>query len=254
MTKLKNAIVGTMALGVLFIPGIATANDKHATGGSATANSTEKTRSDQRKADAKAATFDEVKSRCVKAIADRQARLDRLALKVGQTVDEHDLALQAIIVTSQSGLIALKAAIDGNTSDLATLKEDCQRIVTDLRIYALRVPQINLVMSIDKFDTAMAKLATLHDELAAAIVAAQNAGDPDAAQAAELLTKLEAKLASATTKSDGIDVAGLLAITPGAYNADKRVLNPYLQSVRSARSDLKKASQLARQIAELLEP
>ena len=209
VAKLKNAVVGTMALGVLLVPGISVANDKPAT---SSAKAT--------------ATFEEVKSRCLKGIDDRQARLARLATKVGQTADEHDPALQAIIVTSQSGLIALKATIESNTSDLVALKRDCQRIITDLRIYALRVPQINLVMSIDKLDAAMAKLATLHDELPPNLVD---------------------KLATATAKIDGIDVAGLLAITPAGYNVDKKVLHPYLQSVRSARSDLEKISQFAKQ-------
>jgi hypothetical protein len=151
-----------------------------------------------------AATIEGVKAKCVKAIADRQSKLDGLAAKVAQSPDPHDDDLSAIITTSRSGLIALRAAIEANTSDLATLKRDCQRVLIDLRIYELRVPQINLVMSIDK-------------------------------------------LATATTKIDGVDVAGLLAITPSVYNADKKVLRPYLQSVRSARSDLAKASQFAKQ-------
>ena len=209
MTKLKNAVVGSMALGILLVPGISVANDKPATSSAKAA-----------------ATFEDAKDRCLKGIDDRQARLARLATKVGQTPDAHDPALQAIIVTSQSGLIALKAAIEADTSDLVALKRDCQRIVTDLRIYALRVPQINLVMSIDKLDTAMAKLATLHDEMPSNLVD---------------------KLAAATAKIDGIDVAGLLAITPAGYNVDKKVLIPYLQSVRSARSDLEKISQFSKQ-------
>jgi hypothetical protein len=215
MARLKRTVAGAVALGVLFIPGIAAANDRRPT--------------------ATATTFDDVKTRCTKSIADRQAKLDRLSAQIAKSVDPHDADLNTIITTAKSGLIALQASIDGNAGDLATLKSDCQRIVTDLRIYALRVPQINLVMSIDTFDAAMAKLAPLHDQLAAA-------GDPDAAEA-------EAKLASATTKIDGIDIDSLLAITPGTYNADKKVLGSYLQSVRSARSDLEKASQLARHIA-----
>src|SRR5688572_33163785 len=107
MTKLKNAVVGTMALGVLLVPGISAANDKPAT---SSAKAT--------------ATFEEVKSRCLKGIDDRQAWLGRLSTKVGQAADEHDPALQAIIVTSRSGLIAVKAAIDANTSDLVALKRD----------------------------------------------------------------------------------------------------------------------------------
>ena len=208
MTKLKNAVVSTMALGVLLVPGISVANDKPAT------------------TSAKAATFEDAKARCLKLIADRQAKLDRLTAKVAESPDPHDAELTAIITTSKSGLIALQAAIEANTSNLAALRADCQRIITDLRIYALRVPQINLVMSIDKFDAAMAKLATLHDELPPSLVD---------------------KLATAKAKIDGIDVAGLLAITPAGYNVDRKVLSPYLQTVRSARSDLEKISQFAKQ-------
>jgi hypothetical protein len=191
---------------------------------------------------------------CVKSITDRQARLDRAAAKVANSPDAHDAQLMAIILASKSSLIALQAEIDGDTGDLTALKEDCKRIVTDNRIYALRLPQINLVMSIDRLDASLVKFDALHDQLVAAIAAANTAGDPDAAEAAETLTKLEAKLASAKATLDGIDVDALLAITPADYNANKKVLQPYLQAVRSAHSDVKKAAKSAKHIAELLEP
>ena len=200
------------------------------------------------------ASFDDVKAKCVKAITDRQARLDKAAAKVAKSPDPHDAALNTIITNSKSALAALQTEIEGDTGDLTALKEDCQRIVTDLRIYALRLPQINLVMSIDRLNSSMDKFDTLHDQLVAAIAAANTAGDPDAADAAALLTKLEEKLASAKTKLDGVDVDALLAITPADYNANKNVLKPYLQAVRSASSDVRKASQLAKHIAKMLEP
>jgi hypothetical protein len=90
--------------------------------------------------------------------------------------------------------------------------------------------------------------------MADAVAAAGAAGDPDAADAQELLGVLEMKLADAQGKIDGIDVASLLTVTPAVYNAGKKVLSPALQAVRSARADIKKASQLARHIVHLLEP
>ena len=257
MNKMNKTVAGMVTLGVLLFPGVASANDKHDTGPTPTANSTDtKGRTDVRKTNVSVkdqASFDEVKAKCVKAITDRQASLDKAAAKVAKSPDPHDAALNTIITDSKTALTALQTQIEADT-DLTALKADCQRVVTDLRIYALRLPQINLVMSIDRLDASLVKFGTLHDQLVAAIAAANTAGDPDAANAAALLTKLEAKLASAKTKLDGIDVDALLAITPADYNANKNVLKPYLQAVRSANSDVRDAAQLARHIAKLLEP
>jgi hypothetical protein len=219
---MHKTVAGMATMGVMLFPGAAFANDRatndaHTT---STANHSDgKSRGDQHTSNSKGTSFDDVKARCVKAIADRQARLDRVATKVAANPDPHDADLLAIIASSKSALVALQAEIDADTGDLAALKEDCQRIVTDNRIYALRLPQINLVMSIDRLDASMAKFDALHDQLVAAIAAANTAGDPDAAEAAETLTKLEAKLASAKTTLDGIDVGALLALTPADYNA-----------------------------------
>jgi hypothetical protein len=232
MSKTRNVVIATVTAFVLLCPGAASAH--------------ETTKA--------ASSFDRTKALCLRAISQRQATLDRLTTKVAANADPHDADLVALITTAKSGLIAAQAAIEGTTSDGAALKDACRHIVTDLRIYALRVPQINLVMTVDKLDAAMAKFDALHDQLADAVAAAGAAGDPDAAKAQEQLDKLDAKRASVGAKIDGIDVDALIAITPGAYNADKKVLRPYLQEVRALRADVKKASQLAKHIARLLEP
>ena len=240
MRKTKNVVIATVTAAVLLCPGAASAHEKQ--GG-------------PRASDTKAASsFDQTKRWCLEAVSARQAKLDRMGAKVAATADPHDAPLVALITTAKSGLIAAQAAIEGIASDSAALKEACRSIVTDLRIYALRVPQINLVMTFDKLDAATSKFDALHGQLVDAVAAAGAAGDPDAAKVHEQLGKLDAKLASVGAKIDAIDVRALLAITPGAYNADKKVLRPYLQEVRAVRADVKKASQLARHIARLLEP
>ena len=229
----RNVVIAAVTAVVLLCPGAASARERQGTS---------------------RVTDDQPRDRCLKAIDDRHARLDRLRAKVAANADPHDADLAALNTTAKSGLIAAQAAIEGNPSDTSALNEDCRRIVTDLRVYALRVPQINLVMSIDKLDTALTKFEALHGQLADAVAAAGAAGDSDAAKAHEVLGKVVTKLASAAAKIDGIDVSALLAITPVGYNANKKVLHPILQDVRAARADVKKASELAKYIAQLLDP
>jgi hypothetical protein len=237
MKNAKRKVAAMVTMSVMLVPGVAVANDTHGTSTS--------------KSNTTTATFDGYRAMCVKSITDRQTRLDRAAAAVANSPDARDAQLTAIILVSKSSLIALQAEIDSDTGDLAALKEDCKRIVTDNRIYALRLPQINLVMSVDRLNASSVKFDALHAQLVAAIAAANAAGDPDATEATETLTKLEAKLASAKATLDGIDVDALRAITPADYNANKKVLQPYLQAVRSAHSDVKKAAKSAKYIAQL---
>jgi hypothetical protein len=257
--KMKRTVAGMVTMGVLLFPGVAFANDKaHNEKSSNEKSSNEKTHNEKTSTDDKhdsaAASFDEIKAKCVKAITDRQASLDRAATNVLKTSDPHDGVLTTLITNSQNALAALLVEVNADTGDLAALKQDCQRIVTDNRIYALRLPQINAVMSIDRLNASLVKFGTLHDQLVAAIAAANSSSDPDAAEATATLAELEAKLASAKATLDGIDINALLAITPADYNANKNVLQPYLQAVRSAHSDVKQAAKLAKHIAKLLEP
>lgn len=149
-------------------------------------------------------------------------------------------ALQAEISATRTGLSALKATIDAETS-IPALKADIVKIATEFRVYLLVIPQVNLTNAADAVLAAQAKFATVNTNLAAKIAAAKAAGkDTTAAQ-----TDLDAMNAAVTAAAGlaGPLPAQLLALTPAQYNAG--TAGPVLKTARAnlvaARNDLKTA-------------
>jgi hypothetical protein len=232
MRTLRRMVVAATATGLMFVPGAASARNSDA-------------------GERRAAPTPPLETRCLDAIRERDAALDRLRVKIGDSPGPHDAALVAIVNSAKTGLIVLQAAIEDPASDASTRKADCRRIVTDLRIYSLRVPQINLVITFDDLDHAFDELARLQNELGEAVEGAAD-GDPDAVAARDELARLGDALAGARAKIDTIDVEALLAVTPRSYNTEKKVLRPPLQMMREVRRDLDRASASVARLAQLL--
>jgi hypothetical protein len=138
-------------------------------------------------------------------------------------------ALSAEVATTKTGLTALKAQIDAETS-LDALKAEVKQIATEFRVYLLVVPQVNLVNGADAVGTAKATFDTVSTKLAARIAAEKAAGkDTTAAQA-----DLDA-MNAAVTQAAGLAQplpATLLALTPAQWNAG--TAGPVLTSARAA--------------------
>ena len=242
-------------MGALFIPGIATANDKHGTTTRRPSDWTEKTgRSDQRTTSTKAAarTFEEVKSRCLKGIAGRQARLDRLGAKVGQTVDEHDLALLAIVTTSPKWAISLKATIEANTGDLAKhrggLPADRHRSA-DLRVArpADRLGDVDRQGRRGDGETrGLARRVGGHDRGGRP---SEHPGGPDAGGGRGVVDEARSRARPVPRRRSTVSMpSGYSAISSSRrlQRLTGRCCICTCQWVRSARSDLRKASQFGR--------
>lgn len=138
-------------------------------------------------------------------------------------------ALTTKIDATRSGLVALKATIDGDTT-VTQLRADLRRIVTDYRVYLLVAPQVHLTIGADAESTAVAKLQTLAGKLANAISQAKaNGKDVTAAQAD--LGAMNGQVAAAQARVSPI-VAGLLPLTPAQWNAG--TAEPVLRADRSA--------------------
>jgi hypothetical protein len=232
MRTLRRMVVAATATGLMLVPGAASARDSDA-------------------GPRRVAPVPPLETRCLDAIRERDAALDRLRVKIDDSPGPHDAALVAIVNSAKTGLIVLQAAIEDPASEASSRKADCRRIVTDLRIYSLRVPQINLVVTLDELDHAFDELARLQDQLGDGVEAAAADGEPDAVAAREELARLEDTLAGARAKIDTIDVEALLAVTPRSYHTDKKVLRLSLLTMREVRRELDRASASVGRLAQL---
>ena len=197
-------------------------------------------------------TVASLKARCTEQITRRLTDLDRLAARVAERADvltdAHEVAIAMIITDASAGLLVLQGEIDATTT-LDALKPLCSRIVTDFRIYALRIPQVNIVLAADAIGAKQAMFATLRDELVAAIAVGTT---PDnESRLAALLAEFDAHVLAMVAAADGVaDPA--LATTVADYNTNPKVLKPFVAAMRTARGEAKGAAKSARSILRLL--
>ena len=209
----------------------------------------DKQRNGQGSAKAKQLTRD----KCLKEIDRRLEEIDELLAKVADddtATPAHKIALTAILNSAKTGLATLRAKIEADT-DPTQLQADCQSIFTDFRIYALRVPQVNLVLAADRALAQQTKFASLKTKLQQAIADATTAGNPNVTRAQDLLTDFDAKVAAGLAEATGVADAVIL-LTPADWNANHDVLKPFITKLRNVRSDFRAASKDARQILALL--
>jgi hypothetical protein len=203
---------------------------------------------------------------CVAQIDRRVKDVDKLLARVAGAPDvtaAHRTTLTSALQDARAGLVALRAEVielATATTGTATLTPQhdepapptvemspevaaaCERMYTEFRIYALRKPQVNLVVGADRVSGQRALFDLLASELDAAIAALPS--DPDAAEARRLLDEYRASIASA---SDAVIEFG-----PEDWNANPSILGPYVDVMRQVKRDLRTAKQDAKQIVALL--
>ena len=260
-TTMRRVLAGVTLAGVLTLPlgGIAAASDggrdrvPTAPGGQASGAGVRS--SDAPKKDSEKAaptTVAGLKARCTEQINRRLTDLDRLAARVAERADvltdAHEAAIATIITDAKAGLLVLRGEIDA-AATLDALKPLCSRVVTDFRIYALRIPQVNIVLAVDAIGAKQAMFATLRDKLVAAIAVGTT---PDnSSPLAALLAEFDAHVLAMVAAADGVaDPA--LAKTVADYNTNPKVLKPFVEAMRTARSEAKGAAKSARSILRLL--
>jgi hypothetical protein len=173
----------------------------------------------------------------------RFATLTTLSSKISSSkvmTSSDAAALQSEISSTRSGLTALKATIDAETS-IPVLKLDIVRIATQFRVYLLVVPQVHLVNAADAVAVAQTKFATVNTNLQARINAENAAGKNTAAAQADL-DAMNASVTAAANLASPLPAA-LLPLTPAEYNGG--TAGPILANARTAlgqaRDDLKSA-------------
>jgi len=189
---------------------------------------------------------------CEKAIDDRLAALDRLAAAVDgrpAVTDDHQATLDGQIAAARDGLTGLRAEVAAAT-DAATLRADCQQIVTGYRVYLVVVPRTHEVVAADAVVQGADRLTARVGDLEAAIDAAEAAGH-DVTHDRELLADVQAQAASAHDAAAGVPgtVLGLTAADWDAGTA-KPALESGHATVKQARQDLASGLASAKQIVQ----
>jgi len=120
-----------------------------------------------------------------------------------------------------------------NETDSVKFRAEVQTITTDYRVFALVLPQVELVRAGDRLTTdTVPTLHALDIDLTKAI--AQEAAEGKNVQAAQAAVKdMEAQIAIIGQKTSGTSAA-LLALTPSEWNANHGVVAPYRDDIAAA--------------------
>jgi len=130
------------------------------------------------------------------------------------------------------GLTALATTIR-NETDPVKFRAEVQTITTDYRVFALVLPQVELVRAGDRLTTdTVPTLQALDIDLKKAIAA--EAAEGKNVQAAQSAVKdMEAQIGIIAAKTNGTSAA-LLALTPSQWNANHGVVAPYRDDIATA--------------------
>lgn len=190
-------------------------------------------------------TLEALRAKCLAAIDVRLPALAAARADVASNQDttaDHKAALESDIDQTTARLQTLQGEIQADT-DLKDLRDHCQSIFQDNRVFALVLPRARLVVGADTAGVAGDTLTDIAGKLAAAIQKAQDAGR-DVTQAKADLDAMKAQIASGVAAAASVPGA-VLGLTPADWNANHDVLTPARQSLRVARTDLKVARDLA---------
>jgi hypothetical protein len=174
-------------------------------------------------------------------IGRRLATLGTLDSKIASAtkLSANDAAtLKNTVSTDTSSLTNLKTQLDADTTVTAAAT-DAQSIITGYRVYALVVPQVNLVKTADDQQIAEGKLTSLSTKLAARITAEQQKGTSVTSLQASL-NDLNAKVAASTLISANIE-STVITLVPSDYNTNHAVLSGDRNQLQTAQADIKAA-------------
>ena len=182
-----------------------------------------------------------LKTRATAEITRRVTALNGLITKIS-AMKRLTSAQQSTFTTGIQGqissLTSLQTKINGDT-DLPTLRTDVQSIVQAYRIFALYMPQVNIMSNADRVLAIVSEMNQVESLL-------QSRGG-----SATLLTDLTAKLADATTQATNA-LNSVVPLVPSGYPSNKTTLESARTMLETARTDLKGALVDITQIRQLL--
>jgi hypothetical protein len=228
------ASVGIASLVVLPVSAAATTPTTATTGENATAKTAATAAANQ-------ARLQRIIARGNAEISRRLATLGTLSSKINSAtkLSSADAAtLKNTVSSDTTALTALKTQLDSDTTVTAATS-DAQSIITGYRVYALVVPQVNIVKTADDQQVAEGKLSALSTKLSARITAAQQKGTNVTSLQASL-SDLNSKTSAAQSISSPIET-DVIALVPSDYNSNHAVLSGDRTQLQTAQSDIKAA-------------
>jgi hypothetical protein len=263
MNILKTTIATTMAIGLLAaMPVFAEGINTNVTGGvnvqvntgSTTGSTSVKVRGEVR-ANNQAQMITRAKERANQEIDRRIASLNKLGMHIDamkRVSDSNKTKIKATIQAEITKMTDLKAKVAADT-DLATLKIDVQSITKAYRIYALIIPQGEIMAAADKIATTADVITALGVKLQTRISEAQTAGK-DVTTLQANLTDLNAKVADSKVQADAaVTLTASLSPDNGdqaKFEANKKALMDARAKLKVARQDLQTARQDAEKIVK----
>ena len=157
--------------------------------------------------------------------------------------------MQSQISADQQGLSALDSTIQGDTS-FQEAHADCQRIVTDYRVYVLEDPKIHETIAADGITKVNSTLDVLMPELQT-LIDNSSVSATIKAEAQADLNDLTGKVSASRTSISGV-TSSVIDLSPAGWPGNQVVLKSAAQNIRTARADLSGARAEVNRIVQLL--
>lgn len=152
--------------------------------------------------------------------------------------DSEKTSIKSDIQSEITKLEALKSKIDSDT-DLATIKKDLSSITSGSRIYALIIPRMNILASVDKVNTIATMLETIATKLESRVNELKASGKD--------VTAVETALSNISKKIENARSEALTAQTSVSDlvpdNGNKNKLESNNANLKAARESIKVANQ-----------
>jgi hypothetical protein len=194
------------------------------------------------------ANMEKLKERAEKEINRRIESLNKLISRINEfkkLSSSQKASLTLEVQTEITSLTTLLAKIKADT-DIETLKADVKSIVSSYRIYALFMPQIQILGAADRILNTADQMSS-HAARLETKINEQQAKGQDVTDAQALLVDMKAKIANAKTQAQGA-IDAVLPLTPEGYPGNKTTLQSARQMITAAIRDLNAARQDGRKI------
>jgi hypothetical protein len=150
--------------------------------------------------------------------------------------DAQKASVVAMVQSLMTTLTNLKAQIAADTST-TTLKNDTQSITQAYRVYALVIPQLNIVAASDRIDTIVSMMSTIGTKIQARLATDSTLAAMNSIQSA--LSDFSAKLTDAGTQAQTA-VTEVTALLPD--QGDKTKMASNTSALKDARSKIQTAN------------
>ena len=172
-----------------------------------------------------------------KEISQRLDSLNKLLTRVQElkrVSDSEKSSIVSQIQTQISEMNTLKTKIDSD-ADTTSLKADLKSITANYRIYALVVPQTQIIAAADRLNALAADFSIVISKLQTRISALQNTGK-NIAGIQTTLSNLQSKVADAQVQAQ----AAINRVTPLLPDqGDKTILKSNTAALKLSRADIK---------------